>query len=61
MKSSPETRLLAANLRKCRHFREYPKSLWKDPGGWLGSEDSNLEMAKSIFRQKGGPIMIRSA
>jgi hypothetical protein len=45
--SSPETGLLAANLRKRRHFREYPKSLRRDPGGWLGISDSNLEMSES--------------
>jgi hypothetical protein len=33
--SSSETGLLVANLRKCRHFRECPKSPARDPGGWL--------------------------
>jgi hypothetical protein len=38
---------LAADLRKRRHFREYPKSPARDPGGWLGSEDSNRHVSKS--------------
>jgi hypothetical protein len=43
--SPPETRLLAANLRKCRHFREHPKSLARDRGGWLGCQDSNCDVS----------------
>jgi hypothetical protein len=45
--SSPQTGRLAANLRKRRHFREYPKSLARDRCGWLGRQDSNLGMAES--------------
>jgi hypothetical protein len=51
--SSPMTRLLDANLRKCRDFREHPKSLAGDRGGWLGNEDSNLEMTESISVRRG--------
>ena len=45
--SSPETGLLAANLRKCRHFRECPKTLATDRYGWLGREDSNRDVSNS--------------
>jgi len=45
--STPETGRLAANLRKWRHFRGYPKLPGRDPGGWLGRQDSNLGMAES--------------
>ena len=33
--SSPETRPMAANPRKCRHFSEPRKFLGRDPGVWL--------------------------
>jgi hypothetical protein len=59
--SAPETGILSANARKYRHFLEYPKSLWRDHGGWLGRQDSNLEMAKSIFVRRDGRTMIDSA
>jgi hypothetical protein len=36
--SSPETGLLAANLRKCRHFRECPKTPATDRYGWLSMQ-----------------------
>jgi hypothetical protein len=34
--SSPETDLLPANPRECRHFSEYRKMSGGDRGGWLG-------------------------
>src|SRR6266446_633424 len=45
--SSPKTRPLPANPRKCRHFSDSRKFLRRDPGGWLGRQDSNLGMAES--------------
>ena len=36
--SPPETGLSAANLRKRRHFRDYPKYLARDPAGWLTTQ-----------------------
>jgi hypothetical protein len=38
---------LAAKLRKCRHFRERPKSPARDPAGWPGIEDSNRDVSHS--------------
>src|SRR5260370_14458563 len=45
--SSPKTRPLPANPRKCRRFSDSRKFLRRDPGGWLGRQDSNLGMAES--------------
>src|SRR5258707_14899659 len=45
--SSPKTRPLPPNPRKCRHFSDSRKFLRRDPGGWLGRQDSNLGMAES--------------
>src|SRR6266849_1742031 len=45
--SSPKTRPLPPNPRKCRHFSDSRKFLRRDPGGWLGWQDSNLGMAES--------------
>src|SRR6266478_5677692 len=45
--SSPKTRPLPPNPRKCRHFSDGRKFLRRDPGGWLGCQDSNLGMAES--------------
>src|SRR5229473_7246803 len=45
--SSPKTRPLPANPRECRHFSDSRKFLRRDPGGWLGRQDSNLGMAES--------------
>jgi hypothetical protein len=42
-----ETGSFPSNLRKCRHFRRHTKFPWRDPGGWLGRQDSNLGMAES--------------
>jgi hypothetical protein len=43
--SSAETRLLAANLRKCRLFAKRGDLPARDRGSWLGRQDSNLGMA----------------
>jgi hypothetical protein len=48
--SSPETRLLAANLRKCPLFAERRKSPERDRGGWLGNEDSNGQIPETSRR-----------
>jgi hypothetical protein len=53
--SSPETGLLAAKLRKCRHFRQNLKSPVRDAFGWLGCQDSKLEMTKSMSEEAVGP------
>ena len=44
---SPETRLVAANLRKCRLFAECAELPGRDRCGWLGSEDSNRDVSNS--------------
>ena len=41
------TAATAANPRKCRHFSDSRKFLRRDPGGWLGRQDSNLGIAVS--------------
>jgi hypothetical protein len=58
--SSPETGVLAANLRASRHFSERRKSLAGDHDGWLGRQDSNLGMAESKSREIAFSIKQRS-
>jgi hypothetical protein len=47
--SSPETRLLAANLRKYRPFAKRGDSSARDHSGWLPFEDSNPSVSIRWF------------
>jgi hypothetical protein len=50
--SSPETRLLATYLRKCRLFAKFGKSPGRDRCGWLPLQDSN----PSVSIQRSPPF-----
>jgi hypothetical protein len=51
--SSPETRLFAANLRKCRLFAKFRGSPGRDRGGWLRTQSRSNRSPRQFPCQQG--------